>query len=568
MIRKKDGTWKSLLLILIFTVIMIIPFFLVGQLGVHSDWSFHAARVQQIYLNLKQGRLFTYIGTNTFSQIGSGNFLFYPYVFLYPWALLKFIFAPITAYLVYAWLILLATGLIAFFCMQSFSKGNTKQSLLFALIYLIAPYHLYLLFSNYVLGEAIAYTFIPIVLLGMYRLLYDKKWVMLAIGMTLMAYSHYVSMFISVEVCLLMLICYWVTNKEIRLKEFVDLAKAIVLFLLLSLWQFIPLITDYVHQDLVRPSSGFMLVQSAGDFVTSAINNDALNQGGIGILLLIALVFGWKLIEKNSKYMWAYVLGVLLTWMITSAFPWQYFAKTPLSIIQFPYRYTSFVIVFLAIVLSKILVQVKFSGINNDFIFGGLLLIFIFLYAGSIYSDIFRNKNSDGNVQVLTSVRRGKYKSLRDSTDSPIIITNQTYNKQFSYGALYGETDYMPGKAFENKNSILNRITYVDGKKTKLYQTGNANVINYYLSVDKKTLVDLPTLRYKNTVALVNNKKVSVESSTRNTVLVTVPRGKHIKISVLYSPSKLLVVTEIISALTWLVLVFYLVAVCKIKLGK
>lgn len=154
--------------IIIFTAVMIIPFIMVGQLGVHSDWSFHSARVQQIYLNLKRGQFLTYIGTDTFSKVGNANFLFYPVVFLYPWAFLKFIFTPITAYLIYVWLLFIATGLTAFFCMQSFSRGKTLQSFYFSIIYLIAPYHLYLTLTNYVLGEAIAYTFIPIVLLGMY----------------------------------------------------------------------------------------------------------------------------------------------------------------------------------------------------------------------------------------------------------------------------------------------------------------------------------------------------------------------------------------------------------------
>lgn len=111
---------KRISLLFLVSVIMILPFLMVGQLGVHSDWSFHAARVQQLYLNIQRGHWFTYIGTETFSKVGNANFIFYPVVFLYPWALLKFIFSPITAYLLHVWLLFFATLLIAFFCMQSF----------------------------------------------------------------------------------------------------------------------------------------------------------------------------------------------------------------------------------------------------------------------------------------------------------------------------------------------------------------------------------------------------------------------------------------------------------------
>ena len=65
-------------IIIIFSILMILPFLLVGQIGVDSDWSFHAARVQQIYLNLKKGEFFTYLATDTFSKVGNANFLFYP----------------------------------------------------------------------------------------------------------------------------------------------------------------------------------------------------------------------------------------------------------------------------------------------------------------------------------------------------------------------------------------------------------------------------------------------------------------------------------------------------------
>ncbi|MBB1124298.1 6-pyruvoyl-tetrahydropterin synthase-related protein [Limosilactobacillus albertensis] len=536
--------------LVIFTILMIMPFLWVGQIGVHSDWSFHASRVQQIYLNLQKGQWFTYIATDTFSKVGNANFLFYPSIFLYPWALLKFVFAPVTAYLVYVWLLFLATGLIAFYCMKSFTNGNIRQSIFFAIIYLIAPYHLYLTLSNYVLGEAQAYTFIPLILLGMWNILYRNKWIMLAVGMSLMAYSHYVSVFISVEVCFIMLICYFIQNQKVEWHKIINLIKAMVLFVLLSAWQFIPLFTDYLHGDLMRPASGFMLMQSAGDFIVSAISNDALNRGGIGLVLLIALIFGWMFIEKNSRYTWVYIIGVIITLMITTAFPWQYFANTPLSIIQFPYRYTSYAIVFLSIILSKALLNLNYSTISTNIVTSVILLAFILLYAGSIYSDIARNKNTDNNVAILASSRQGKYKTLRDSSDTPIILTNTSYNKQFSYGALYGETDYMPIAAFKNWKSIFNRATFINNKETKVLQRSGANKLIYNINLKESSKVDLPALAYRHTSVSINNKVSNYKVSDRGTVLLKLNRGKY-KIIVSYKPINLLLIFRLIAFIGW-----------------
>ncbi len=540
--------------IVLFTIIMIIPFLKINQLGVHSDWSFHSARVQQIFLNLKRGQFFTYIATDTFSKVGNGNFLFYPVVFLYPWAFLKFVFAPITAYLIYVWLIFLTTGLIAFFCMQSFDNKNTRQSFFFSLIYLIAPYHLYLTLTNYVLGEAIAYTFIPIVLLGIYNIFYKNRWITLSVGMALMAYSHYVTLFISVEVCLIIAICYLIQNRKITLNQVKYLIKAIALFIILSAWQFVPLFTDYLGKDLVKPGSGFMLMQTLGDFIVSAFSNDALNRGGIGLLLLIALLFGWKLVNKNSKYMWVYLLGVLLTWMITTAFPWQYFTKTPLSVIQFPYRYTGYAIAFLAIVLSKVLASVKFSYINQYVITSVIILFMLMLYAGSIYPDLARNARLDKNIPVLSSKREGNYRTFRDSKDTPIILNNENYNQQFSYGALYGETDYMPRRSFDNPRSILNSIVYIGNMKEKKLPYCYANRLSYKIKTPGQTNVNLPILAYSNTVVNYNNKEISYRTSTRGTVLVKVKKGIN-KIEIGYKPSIYLFLFSAFSLIGWIVLI-------------
>lgn len=544
---------KRISLLFFVSVIMILPFLMVGQLGVHSDWSFHASRVQQLYLNIQRGHWFTYIGTDTFSKVGNANFIFYPVVFLYPWALLKFIFSPITAYLIYVWLLFFATLLIAFFCMQSFNNQQTEQSMYFAVIYAIVPYHLYLTLSNYVLGEAQAYTFIPLVMLGMYNLLYRKKWIMLAVSMSLMAYCHYVSLFISAELCAAILIIYWIQERKITLQPIINLVKSVALFLILSMWQFVPLMTDYFHKGLVRPTSGFMLMESAGDFVVHAIGNDALNRGGIGLLLLIALMVGWKQLDKNSIYMWIYAVGVLLTWMITTAFPWQYFTKTPLSIIQFPYRYTSFAAFFLAAILSKLLVNIHFDNLAplvKPLLIG---LILLFLYGGSVYNDLARNKDRVPGVSKLTHARRGNYRTLRDAKDTPILIDNNHYNDQFSYGALYGETDYMPMGAFNNSKSVLNRkiVTSKTGALSKVTSDSSANAINYKLTLRKSSQIDLPVLFYKHTQVFVDGHTVPVKVSQRGTVMINLSKGRHDVLST-YKASKLQIAFMILSVLGWI----------------
>ncbi|AWD62832.1 hypothetical protein LWHH1689_1544 [Limosilactobacillus reuteri] len=191
-----------------------LPFTHTGKLVADIDWLFHASRVEQIYLNLRHGTLIDFIATNTFQHTGSGSFLFYPYFFLYPWALLRFIFNPITSFYIWQALMTYLSLTIAFYCMKAFSK-NSLMSFIFAVVYVFNTYRLYLSFS--VFGEYIASAFLPLVFYGFYKMFFDQQGnnnsvMLLSIGMTLLIYSHLVSVIITLEVFALVLVIYSFTG--------------------------------------------------------------------------------------------------------------------------------------------------------------------------------------------------------------------------------------------------------------------------------------------------------------------------------------------------------------------
>lgn len=550
--EKSDGQreyQRYVAYLVIITAIMVIPFWIINQLGVHSDWSYHAARVQQIFLNIKHGSLITYIGTDTFSKVGNGNFLFYPVIFLYPWALLRFIVSPVHAYVVYAWLLLLTTSIIAYYSMLAFTKNDKERSFYFALIYTFVPYHMYLTLSNYVIGEAQAYMFVPLIVVGMYQLIYQNKFLPLGIGMTLMAYSHYVSCVISIEVCAVILLFHVVSHRGIKKSVVINIFKSMGIFILLSFGQFVLLLTDYLGKNLSKPASGFFLMQTAGDYFVSSLSNLATNQGGVGFALIVTAAIGWYWIRHDHLTGVVYTLAVLFTFMITSSFPWGYLEKTPLAIIQFPYRYTSFAAVFLAVILSKGIKAMNFGQVSLGIKQLTVVMVLLGLYAGSVYPDVIRNMGK--GIPVLNRARTGKYETLRPASDTPIIINDQNYNQQFSYGALYGETDYMPHKATQKNDTILNRTSYLEGKKAVLKQTGGPNKIVYHIKSNRTTKVNLPAIAYRGTNVLVNGKKTSYQISDRGTVQVTSHNDIE-NISVSYKPSPIWLAGWAMAAFGWL----------------
>lgn len=552
----------------ILSAIMLIPLFYTQQFAIFSDWSFHASRAEQIFQNLKLGQPLTYIASSTFGKVGSASFLFYPTFFLYPWAFLRFFFSPITSFVLFLFLLIYATFLISYFCMYKFSEGNSTRSIIFSIIYTIAPYHLYLGITNYVLGEFIAYTFIPIVFMGLFNILFgDKnKWISLSVGMSLIFYAHLVSVIILCEYSVLIFIISIAINKGIKKKQLVNLIKATILTIILSSFVLIPFLTDFIGQDVTSVEKGINILFGADIFFTQSLTNNATNMGGLGIILLFVAFFGWYWIKNDKQSQIIYCLGVFSAVIITSIVPWKLLQSTPFAVIQFPYRYTSYAIFFLAIIFAtgvdKLLARSKiqiFSSYRITFFLKllGLFVITSIVFWGSTSNDIFRNKNID-SYYYLKKTTKDVLTPAYTAT-SVALINNKNYEYQFAYKVLYGENDYFPKKAATSAKNILNHEAVINGKKQLISPTTSPNTLKYQINVNTKSTVDLPALAYQNTVVSDNGKKNNFIQSNRGTVQVKVTKGQHV-IVVSYLPNKIYFVAILIASIIWLFLILSAIA--------
>ena len=254
------------------TIWMIYPLAATGKISASVDWLFHSARVEQIYDNLRQGCKFTFIATTTFQHTGVGSFLFYPDGSLYIWALLRFILSPVKAYYAWVGIFLFLTFVISYCCMLKFSNDKLR-SFIFALLYGLAPYHLYLSPVNWVIGEFTAYTFIPIVFLGIYEVLRrnEKEWPLLAVGVALLMLSHLLSVALCAEIFVVLLLVTLFNKKKLSLSRWMGLVKAGILALGLSLPIVVLLVSEYFHKGVEGPYSGVYIVQNLSNLFTDSI---------------------------------------------------------------------------------------------------------------------------------------------------------------------------------------------------------------------------------------------------------------------------------------------------------
>lgn len=533
-----------------------------GHYQLMADSSFHLSRANEIYQNLKHGGLFTFIATHCFSQSGVGTFLFYPSVFIYPLALLRFIFNPITSIWLWVGMFLFLTLLISFYSMLSFSKGNYRRSYFFAIIYTIVPYHLYLGIWNGTLGEFIAYTFLPLVFLGLYKILWENsdKWYILTVGITLVSYSHILSLYISFGLCLALFILKLMFS-SINKQQFVSLLKAAIVTILLTLWQFIPFITDYLGKYIVAPNEMFQFPYGFNDLVNNSFLNIANGNGstGIGVCLIVILLAGWiaPVVQRNKKELIIYSLGVLILLCSTTFLAWQAFGSNKLVLhtlgnIQMTFRLLPYGSLFLAVTASLVL-DSYISNLNLKR--EGLLLgIFTLLSIGGYYGSI------QYEIQILYNVSKRDQLYPANSFKPKAVIncnavaSKQNYNDIFGYQVIFGETDYYNKKAMDHSKSIINNWTYVNGQKQVIKKISGVNKITMKLRGRQGEEADLPIIAYHNTYVVNNGIKVNYTMSKRGTVQLKLHNGIN-GITIGYKPNICYYVLFVAAIIGWLILV-------------
>ena len=556
------------------TIFMTYPKIKTGNIEVYSDWSFHGMRAEQIFLNLKRGNFLTFIATDAFQHTGVGNFLFYPTVFLYPWAALRLFFKPVTAFYCWYGLIMLMTFIIAYFSMKAFSKRRIA-AMVFSLSYTLGSYHLYL--STAVFGEFIAASFLPLAFWAFYEVLFrdNSKWPWLGIGMSLIIYSHVLSVFITSEIMFAIFIMKLIFDKVSK-KRFLSLSKAVGISVLLTLFITIPYLTDFIGKNVTSAQPGVepVMVRTLMNVLETSFNN-SVSTSGIGLILILTAVFGsiW-ILKSHSKTLTAiYVLGISLIIVSTGSFPWNVLSDTPLGMIQLPFRYLSYASMFLSVILGLAVKDLYDAGMFDTIFKNGafsLLTIGIFMlfYAGFHHDSLNALKNSQSQFLKNTET----FNQLPDRT----FVNNSNYDYLLNYPVKYGELDYYPEKARrstevasynETNLSIINNIAVVGRKKIHVSPLCESNKMTYKLHTRKQADVDLPALRYKGSYAELNGKRTTLINSARGTIKVRTKKGIN-TITVGYSPSKLYYVGIIISVMTWislLVLAFYRKGVFKIN---
>lgn len=534
-----------------------------GYLIKGHDLIFHLMRIEGIKDGLLSGQFPVKIQPTPMNGYGYATSVFYGDVFLYIPALLRIFGFPLqTTYMLYVFLVNLATTLITYFSISGMLNSR-KIALLGTVLYVLSPYRLVNIYGRAAVGEYTAMIFIPLLALGLYRIykqnpaekVFSKNWILPVIAYTGIIESHILSCeivgFFTIIICLVFF------RQTFQAKRFLVLCKIVFATILVNLGFLLPL-ADYMIKKNCLISHGVMtsngIQQSSltlARFASIFLNGNGMPQAriafrqagmsnemgiSVGIALLLSFVlYLYFLIIKHKKkttnyqfgkFLWFFSFAILF--MTSEYFPWDTLDNVVTSLIQslqFPWRIFGVGTFTLALVGCCAL---EFIHANYKEHFA---TAYIILAVG---------------VTILTSGY------LMDSTlyeKTPFYVYSEYALPMESSGSNFDE--YVPAEYDD------------DFELTGNYEVSSPDVIVTGYSKDltniKGTLtnrtdqvqsITLPLFYYPGYKVESTDGRISCGSSDTALVQLTIPAGYAGDFRVKFAQSRLWIISEVISALS------------------
>lgn len=461
--------------------IAILPLLIPGIPKGH-DLTFHLSRILAIKEGLMLGQFPVRIYPGYLENYGYANGLFYPDLFLYIPALFCFFgMNIILAYKLFLFICTWSTAFSMFTCIEKISNSNLA-AIVSTILYVYSAYRMVDIYERAAVGEILAFIFIPIIILGLYELIYRdyKKWYILTLGMTGVFFSHTISSVISIIIIgFIVLITFRRLFKEpIRI---LGLLQATIYTLLLTAYFLFPLLEQIVNTDFILTTQTIL---SEVWNTTIPLWNLFLEIpwsvfflggfSGIGTVFLLIYIYRIKYkFNKNDIYMFSDMclfISFILLVATTDLFPWEWLLKyfKILGSIQFSWRMNLFITAFLSISGGIIVSNVYNRNKNRKH------LIIVFVLAGiAAGSNISANYLAYGYYQI-----KGLYSLNTD---------------KFSIGL--GE--YLP--VGTDLNKIISRgdvVTSNNEIDIKYKRMGNKILISFDNNIYDNTYIEIPLVYY------------------------------------------------------------------------
>lgn len=307
------------------------------------DLEYHLSRIESIAECIKIGDLKAVIHEG-YNGYGYPNGLCYSNIFLYLPALMLLLGVnAIVTYKIYILLITFATGLVMYYCTYKITKSEFAATVS-AVVYVTSSYRICDVMVRAALGEVMAFLFVPVIILGLYYIIYDdyKKYYVFTLGFVGLLLSHLITTFIMVFVSIVFIV--------INYEKLFDERKRILYFIYSAVWGVLlsafflfPFLEFYLKTDInvkyrnnpVITMDFFQSLSGIPKFTTVFV------APGIG-LLFAYFIYNYIYVEVKEKKFFSFegmsnIIGVLILVMI-AVMPWAELGKV-VAFIELTWRF-------------------------------------------------------------------------------------------------------------------------------------------------------------------------------------------------------------------------------------
>ncbi len=597
----------NIIVIAVFAVTFILttyPFFK-GYLPYGHDLKIHLRRIAGLAEGISDGAFPVKMQQHWWNNYGYPISVMYGDVFLYIPAVLYLAGIPLwKSYVAYIALVNVATIVISYICFYKIS-GKKILSVIIMFLYMMSTWRLIDVLTRQAVGEYSAYMFLPLITLGLYKIFVndkaddEKKFLSrsnlfialcLITGFTGLVQTHLLSLmmsaFFTVIICILGIVAL-LRNKARKLILLIGTALFTVV---LNFGTLIPMMDYMMNVPMQITSEEASSIQSYGieiDNLTVDIDNTNLLMGmqekgvpvneempqTVGMALIITIVIlmaglfagiaGRKFrFDRIYSGIVAFILTVLSMYMATCYFPYDYiqenipFLYGIIGKVQYPVRYleiaTVSICVGLAIVFGADAIKYPKpdKSINNKEIVSKRMfaidcavytVMFILCILSASEGVRYMNRylaEQEWQVNVVDVSELGIYNEDR------LYILEGTDMERVEYSNVLPEDESISvgNYGFEG-DEFLAELSAADA------------------NAEGTTTVTVPVFAYKGYVAWSDGAKFDIQTGDNNKIAVIIPKNFTGTLSVKFVKPWYWVLSEIISALSIIVVI-----VCAVRL--
>lgn len=326
---------RAFIILAIAVVISSIPVFR-DALYSGTDLEFHASRVSNLADGLMALQFPVRISSFFYNRYGALTSVFYPDLFLYPFALLLLLGASITYCM--RVLFISVNAITAYLAYKSCSRlfRDKETGLCVSILYVLSSFRLYQSYVLEAVGTIWGMAFVPPFICALLEVLTEdyRKWPLLTLSSFCIFESHLITTVLSACFAFFMLMVF--INKLIREPErLFALGKAIILTVFVSMFTLIPLLQQLMSNDYTKP------VQFGFSGNSVSLLNIVDGTIGIGLLPLILGSLYLTVKKRSKKNNVLFFSAVLAIYLSSKNFPWsmvERYTGIISTMLQFPSR--------------------------------------------------------------------------------------------------------------------------------------------------------------------------------------------------------------------------------------